>query len=202
MVKKQENSFSKDKIMNIALPILLWGVVTAAYAFRRPLEMLLFSIDPYVLLLVCIPVALLLLKKVSFSEIGLKLGKPIYGIPLALFLPAILFIRFFFMGKSFVLTGDILPLIISSVAEEVFFRGYLQSQFDKSFNGNIGLSFVLTNLLFAFVHLIKGYNILGVLSVGAVGLYFSFVKDKKGGDSLGYSAAAHSLYNIVNISLR
>ncbi len=202
MGKKRGNKFPKDKILSILLPILLWGVVAAAYAFRRPLEMLLFSIDPYILLLFGIPVVLLLLKKVSFSDIGLKVGKPLYGLPLALFLPAILFLRLFFMGKSFVLTGDLLFLIIASTAEEVFFRGYLQSQFDKSFNGNIGLSFVLTNLLFASIHLIKGYNILGVLSVGAVGLYFSFVKDKKGGDSIGYSAAAHSLYNIVNLSLR
>ena len=105
------------------------------------------------------------------------------------------------MGKPFVLTEGATLLVIGSIAEEFFFRGYLQSQFEKSFD-NTGLSFFLTNLLFMLVHFVKGYSLLPLSMIGLVGLYFSIARDKSGGDSLVYPAGAHSLYNLVASSIK
>ena len=91
-------------------------------------------------------------------------------------------------------------LLIGSFAEEFFFRGYLQEDFKKRFGGNIWLSLVITNLIFASVHLVKGYSLPAVGITGLIGAYFGITKDKQGGNSLFYSMAAHGLYNLIAIS--
>lgn len=176
------------------LSFFLWLIVTLVYAFRYQLNVILPN--SYMVSLFSLPIILIILKKFSFSKLGFKIGKPVVGLFFMFLLPAVLFFRFYFMGSRFNLTEFPLALILGSVAEEFFFRGYLQEEFKKSF-GDWG-SFAVTNLLFALVHFVKGYSILGSLSTGFVGLYFSITKDEKqGGGSLFYSMGAHSLYNIV-----
>ena len=176
------------------LPFFLWLVVTLVYAFKFQLNIILPN--SYVVTLFALPIILIIFKKFSFSKLGFRVGKPANGLFFIILLPLILFLRFYFMGSSFRLTGFPLALILGSIAEEFFFRGYLQEEFKKQFG--TGGSFVITNLLFALVHFVKGYSILGSLSTGLVGLYFSIAKDEKqGGGSLFYSMGAHSLYNIV-----
>jgi len=177
----------------VILPFLLWLIVTLVYAFKFQLNIVLPN--SYVMTLFALPIILIIFKKFSFSKLGFRVGKPVTGLFFMILLPLILFLRFYFMGSSFRLTGFPLALILGSIAEEFFFRGYLQEEFKKPF-GTIG-SFAITNFLFALVHFIKGYSILGLVSTGLIGLYFSITKDRQGGDSLFYSMGAHSLYNIV-----
>ena len=92
-------------------------------------------------------------------------------------------------------------LLIGSFAEEFFFRGYLQEDFKKRFGGNIWISLLITNLIFASVHLVKGYSLLSAAMTGWIGVYFGFAKDEKGGNSLFYSMAAHGLYNLIAVSV-
>ena len=191
----------KDKNISFILPFLLWFIVTLAYAFRSTLQTAGFPIDPYFLLLYAFPIILLILNKISSADMGFRIGKPGYGLFFLLLLPGILFLRYYFMGLPMQLTANWLTLVVISVAEEFFFRGYLQSQFEKSFN-NTTISFSLTNFLFLLVHVVKGYSILSSVMTGLIGVYFSFAKDKSGGDSLAYSAGAHSLYNLVASSVQ
>lgn len=176
------------------LPFFLWLVVTLVYAFRFQLNIILPN--SYVVVLFALPIIVILFKKFSFSQLGFRIGKPLTGLFFVFLLPIVLFLRFYFMGNSFRLEEFPLALILGSVAEEFFFRGYLQESFKKPF-GTVG-SFAITNFLFALVHFVKGYSILGSLSTGLIGLYFSITKDEKqGGGSLFYSIGAHSFYNIV-----
>ncbi len=177
----------------VILPFLLWSVVTLVYAFKFQLNIVLPN--SYVVTLFVLPTILIILKKFSFSKLGFRVGKPATGLFFVFLLPLVLFLRFYFMGSRFSLTEFPLALILGSIAEEFFFRGYLQEEFKKSFGTNG--SFAVTNILFALVHFVKGYSIVGSLSTGLIGLYFSVTKDKQGGDSLFYSMGAHSLYNIV-----
>lgn len=175
------------------LPFFLWLIVTLVYAFKFQLNIILPN--SYVVTLFALPIILIIFKKFSFSQLGFRVGKPASGLFFMILLPLILFLRFYFMGSRFSLTEFPGALILGSVAEEFFFRGYLQEEFKKPF-GTIG-TFIITNLLFALVHFVKGYSIVGSLSTGLIGLYFSITKDKQGGNSLFYSMGAHSLYNIV-----
>ncbi len=106
------------------------------------------------------------------------------------------------MGRQFILPVDLpLMLLIGSFAEEFFFRGYLQEDFKKRFGGNIWISLVITNIIFASVHLVKGYSLPAAGITGLIGTYFGITKDEQGGNSLFYSMAAHGLYNLIAISV-
>ena len=185
---------------SIWLSFFLWVLVAVAYAFRRPIQQGGFPIDPYYLTLFAFPILLIIFRKFSFSDLGLRIGKPLVGLFFVFLLPAILFLRWRFMGIPFHLSQNYFPMIlIGSIAEEFFFRGYLQEEFKKSFGTNI--SFLITNLLFALVHFVKGYSLAPTLITGLIGVYFSLTKDKQGGNSLIYSMGAHSLFNLVVSSM-
>lgn len=106
------------------------------------------------------------------------------------------------MGKPMMLF-NVPPamLLVGSFAEEFFFRGYLQEDFKKRFGGNIWISLVITNIIFASIHLVKGYSLASAAMTGLVGAYFGITKDQQGGNSLFYSMAAHGLYNLVAIAV-
>ena len=106
------------------------------------------------------------------------------------------------MGRP-VIPFNTLPvmLLIGSFAEEFFFRGYLQEDFKKRFGGNLWISLIITNIIFASVHLAKGYSLGATAMTGLIGAYFGITKDQQGGNSLFYSMAAHGLYNIIAISV-
>ena len=106
------------------------------------------------------------------------------------------------MGKPIIApTALPLMLLIGSFAEEFFFRGYLQEDFKKRFGGNIWISLVITNIIFASIHLVKGYSLPATGITGLIGVYFGITKDEQGGNSLFYAMLAHGLYNLVAIAV-
>lgn len=182
------------------LGVMLGLAVALIYALRRPLQEAGFPLDPYFTALIGIPIALLALRKISLADMGLaNLGHPVYGLLFAFLLPGVLYLRLKLAGAPFQLAPFTTLLIIGSMAEEFFFRGYLQRDFEKS--SNIATSFIMTNALFVLVHVVKGYSLLPSLMIFVIGLYFSFARHEKGGGSLVYSMAAHVLYNIVSSSM-
>ncbi|MBI2640710.1 MAG: CPBP family intramembrane metalloprotease [Candidatus Sungbacteria bacterium] len=182
------------------LGLALGLVVTALYIVRRPLQEVGVPFDPYVAALIAIPVVLLTLRKISLADMGIiSLGSPAYGLFFVLLLPGILYLRLRLMGIPFELAPYASSLVIGSLAEEFFFRGYLQKDFEK--DSNRAVSFILTNVLFTLVHIVKGYSLLPSLVIFVVGFYFSFARHEKGGGALVYPMAAHVLYNIVVSSM-
>lgn len=187
---------------SVLVPISLSAVVIVAYVFRRALQETGFPIDPYYAVLFALPIFLILFKKFSFEDLGFRVGKPLVGIFFIFLIPVILYLRWYFMGRQFILPVDLpLMLLIGSFAEEFFFRGYLQEDFKKRFGGNIWISLVITNIIFASVHLVKGYSLSATAITGLIGTYFGITKDEQGGNSLFYSMAAHGLYNLIAISV-
>ncbi|MEK7458501.1 MAG: CPBP family intramembrane glutamic endopeptidase [Patescibacteria group bacterium] len=186
------------KQSSVLFPLLLSAIVIATYAVRRPLQEIGFLIDPYYFVLFALPILLVLFKKFSFDDFGFRVGKPLVGIFFVFLLPTILFFRWSFMGKP-MMPFNTLPimLLIGSFAEEFFFRGYLQEDFKKRFGRNLWMSLVLSNIIFASVHLVKGYSLPAVGVIGLIGAYFGITKDKQGGNSLFYAMFAHGLYNLI-----
>lgn len=178
------------------LAIFLGLFISVVYGLRKLNPQLTFLYFPTLYLL---PAALLLLGKIRFSDLGFRFGKPTNGLFIALLLPAILFLRYKFMGLGFQLIPGWQGLIYGSVGEELFFRGYLQEQFSRFFSSNISIA--LTNFFFMLVHVVKGYSLLPSLMIFIIGVYFSIGRDKRGGDSTIYSMIAHSLYNLVAVSI-
>ncbi|MBI2599890.1 CPBP family intramembrane metalloprotease [Candidatus Daviesbacteria bacterium] len=191
------------KQTSVLVPIGLSAVVIAVYALRSPLQATgLMPFDPYYLVLFLLPILLILFKKFSFEDLGFRVGKPLMGIFFVFLLPVILYFRWSLMGRP-IIAPTIFPfmLLIGSFAEELFFRGYLQEDFKKRFGGNIWISLVLSNIIFASVHLVKGYSLPSAAMTGLIGAYFGITKDNQGGNSLFYSMAAHGLYNLIAISV-
>lgn len=187
---------------SVLVPIGLSLLVIATYAFRRSLQETGFPIDPYYTVLFALPIILILLKKFSFDDLGFRVGKPLAGIFFVFLLPVILYFRWYFMGRQFTLPVDLpFMLLIGSFAEEFFFRGYLQEDFKKRFGGNIWISLLITNIIFASVHLVKGYSLASAGITGLIGVYFGTTKDSQGGNSLFYAMVAHGLYNLIASSV-
>lgn len=183
--------------------IVLWplfssAAIIAAYALRRPLQQGGLPFDPYYAVLFLLPLLFVFSKKFSFDDLGVRLGKPLTGIFFVFLLPAILFFRQS-STDSLMMPFSVFPamLLIGSLAEEFFFRGYLQEDLKKRLGGNIWISLTLSNVVFALVHLVKGYSLPAAAMTGLIGAYFGIAKDEKGGNSLFYSMAAHGLYNLV-----
>lgn len=180
---------------NFWLPVFLGFFICLVYGLRK--------FDPqfralYSPLLYLIPIILILVGNIRFSEMGFRIGKPLDGLFIAFFLPTILFLRFKTMGQVFFLDPGWQGLIFGSIGEEFFFRGYLQGQFEKVFGAN--LSVLITNFFFMLVHMVKGYSLAPALMTFIIGVYFSFGRYPKGGNSLLWSSIAHPLYNLVAIT--
>lgn len=190
-----------SKIMkqnSVLLPIGLSVLVIAAYGFRQYLQQSGLPIDPYYTVLFALPILLILFKKFSFVDLGFRVGKPLVGIFFVFLLPVVLYFRWSLTGRPIVApTTFPLMLLIGSFAEEFFFRGYLQEDFKKRFGGNIWIALVLSNILFALVHFVKGYSLAATAMTGLIGVYFGITKDEQGGNSLFYSMVAHGLYNLI-----
>lgn len=179
---------------NIWPPIVLGFFASLIYGLRKFDPLLGGLYFPFLYL---VPVILILLKKVSLSEMGLRIGKPSNGLFIAFLLPVVLFLRYKTMGRAFFLASNWEVLTFGSIGEEFFFRGYLQGQFEKYFGAN--LSLVLTNFFFMLVHVVKGYSLAPALMIFIIGIYFSYGRYPKGGNSLLWSTIAHPLYNLVAI---
>lgn len=180
---------------NFWLAIFLGFFISFIYGLRKIIP---GSGDLYFPTLYLIPIFLIILGKVKLSEMGLKIGKPLDGLFIAFLLPIILFLRFKTMDRVFFLASNWQVLVIGSIGEEFFFRGYLQGQFEKFLGAN--LSLLVTNLFFMLVHVVKGYSLAPALMTFIIGVYFSFGRYQKGGNSLLWSSIAHPLYNLVAIT--
>ncbi|MGB9911344.1 MAG: lysostaphin resistance A-like protein [Microgenomates group bacterium] len=174
------------------LPIFLGFLICLIYGLKKIIP---GTGDLYFWALYLIPLILFLFKKTNLSEMGIRLGNPVNGLIFAFLLPTALFLRYKFMGKVWGLTTDWPILVIGSVGEEFFFRGYLQGQFEKYLGAN--LSILITNFFFMLVHVIKGYYLLPALIIFLIGIYFSYGRHPKGGNSLLGSLIAHPLYNLL-----
>lgn len=182
----------------IWLPFLIGALVIAVYAFRWRLNS--FIPNAYIVSLFLFPILLLVFRRISFSDLGIKIGRPLYGVFFVLLLPAILFLRYYLAGGSFNVPEGISVILIGSVAEEFFFRGYLQEELRKSFGSNVGIG--IASLFFMAVHIVKGYSIPSSLMILVIGIYFGVARDKRGADSTVYSMGAHSLYNLIVASVK
>lgn len=180
---------------NLWLPIFLGFLISLIYGLRKIIP---GSGDLYFLALYFIPLILFLVKKTNVSEMGIRLGNPPNGLIFAFLLPLVLFLRYKTMGRIWFLTPAWPALVIGSIGEEFFFRGYLQGQFEKYLGAN--LSLVATNFFFMLVHVIKGYSLISSLLIFLVGIYFSYGRHPKGGNSLLWSCIAHPLYNLVAVT--
>lgn len=181
---------------NAWVPVLFWVITVLVYAFKHYVNRDWAFLYP--LFLYSLPLLLVLLKKISFSDLGLKTGNPLNGLFLAFLLPTVLFLRFKLMGSFFQLNLGYHYLLLTSVGEEFFFRGYLQEQFNQAWGENISLA--ATNLLFMLIHTAKGYSLINSLIIFIIGVYFSLARDKRAGDSTIYAMIAHSLYNLITTS--
>jgi len=180
---------------NLWLPIFLGFLASFVYGLRKIIP---GSGDLYFPYLYLIPLILIISGKLKVAEMGLKIGRPLDGLFIAFLLPVILFLRYRFMGRVWFLTPGWQALVIGSVGEEVFFRGYLQGQFEKYSGANFSL--IITNLFFMLVHVVKGYSLAPALMTFIIGIYFSYGRHPKGGNSLLWSSIAHPLYNLVAIT--
>jgi membrane protease YdiL (CAAX protease family) len=177
---------------SLLLPIFLGFFICLIYGLRK--------FDPtlrqlYFPALYLIPTALIFAGNIKLSEMGFRIGKPLDGLLVAFLLPTVLFTRYKLMGLTMGISPGWQSVVLGSVGEEVFFRGYLQGQFNKFFGPNV--SILITNSFFMLVHVVKGYSLTTALMTFAIGAYFSFGRDKRGGDSALWGAIAHPLYNLI-----
>lgn len=86
----------------------------------------------------------------------------------------------------------ILLLIISPVVEEIVFRGLVQDSLLRYIKHE-GLVFILVNILFVLIHIIKNNGIVYLLFLFICGNVFSIIKHLFG--KLTYSILLHAYYN-------
>lgn len=175
------------------LPFLAAILASVVYGYRFTLNQ--YVPNSYIVFLFSWPLALMLLGRVKLGDFGIRLGNIGVGLFFVFLLPTVLFLRYRFSGIEFVVVPNLYIIWIGSVAEEFFFRGFLQGEWQKKFGETPAI--FLTNVFFALVHLVKGYSLLGTGMIFLVGTYFGYTKSSQGGNSLIYSAIAHCLYNTV-----
>lgn len=179
----------------VFIPFVLWGFVVLSYVLRHRINT--GPIDIYYAALFALPILLLIFRRISFTDLGFSIGKPLTGLFFVFLLPIIFFARFYFIGNFPSITEIYVPigLVIGSVAEEFFFRGYLQEQLRKFFGTKISIA--IASFLFMLVHVVKGYSFFPSAIIFLVGSYFGFARSKEGGGSVLYAMGAHVLYNMV-----
>jgi len=91
-------------------------------------------------------------------------------------------------------------LIIIGLSEEVFFRGYLQTEMNRSFGrpyeiwgARVGWGLVAASLLFGLCHVIHGD--LARLRVAFFGLFAGWLRERTGG--VAVPAAYHGMANVL-----
>ncbi len=208
----------------IKTPYIVYLVSMAVIAVARYTHVL----DQYLgtiaaVLFLYIPVIILFIKKKSPELYGLGKKGMLSGMVKAIAMVVIIFplystgfyfyMKWFYhlaMTLSFMHTLPILrfafyDLLMVAIPEEVFYRGYLQSelkQYDRKkihiAGIEIGVSFVIVNILFALGHLIVIQDIVR-LAVFFPGLVFSWLKEKD--DNISGSVTFHWLSNVLSFLL-
>lgn len=106
---------------------------------------------------------------------------------------------------TFVLWFILNDLFMVAIPEEIFYRGYLESELRRCdgkkvniLGARVGFSFVMVNILFAAGHLIVLHNI-SRLAVFFPGLVFSWLREKD--DNIAGSVLFHWLCNVLSFIL-
>jgi membrane protease YdiL (CAAX protease family) len=96
-------------------------------------------------------------------------------------------------------------LIVVALPEEAFFRGYVQTAFDRSFRGrvrilgaDVGMGLVLSSAIFAFGHLATVWNP-ARLAVFFPSLVFGWMRARTGG--IGAGVLFHATCNLLSDGL-
>jgi len=149
------------------------------------------------------PLVLVVLKREKLRDIGFRKGIfdesaliLILGLPIMFFISQI----FIFEGTISIVLGYSLfsSIIIASVTEEVFFRGFMQEKFYNTLNRKY-LSIVIGAILFGLIHLprlsIGMYSIEGFIVSFILGGLFGWVYSE--GKTLMYPVVFHALWNLA-----
>lgn len=182
-----ETRYLKASFSYIGLLILLW--------LKRELSI------AYMLYL-----PLLIIPKTSWEEYGINIRGWKRGLKLFL-LACLLFLLPFSIGsiklslsrgfKELPLNFILYQFIGAALPEEVFFRGYIQTELKKSLK-NAWISIILTSSLFMIAHLFKGLNPVN-FGVFLPSLVFGYLREKTG--SILWPILFHALSNILFFSL-
>lgn len=97
--------------------------------------------------------------------------------------------------KKLLFTISFIGVFFAPLAEEMFFRGFLQPVFVRKFGVNLGV--VLVALIFSFLHFLYIDNISALFSIISVGLVLSFAKEYTG--SIYPCIIAHFLNNLTAV---
>ena len=149
---------------------------------------------------------LFLIPKKSWNEYGLtlknwKLSLKLFALACALFLVPFIALSIGlsyahgFHTISFKLI--LFQFLGAGLSEEIFFRGFLQTEIEK-ITGGTWRSIALTSLLFSCAHLFRGVNPL-TIGVFLPSLIFGYLRAKTG--SVFPSVLFHATSNIVFFSL-
>lgn len=101
------------------------------------------------------------------------------------------------IDKNFLLSISIVGVFFAPLAEEVFFRGFLQTYFVKKLGKIVGIAFIC--LIFAVSHVIYLQNMAAFLEITFVGIILSSLKEST--NSLIPCIIAHFLNNLSAVIL-
>ncbi len=228
MIKQLHKSITRSlkSIINYPhkTPYLVYGIAMLAIFAGNSVRV----IKPYLGVLIAvlflyIPMFFLIFKKKRTRAYGIDKTGMRKGIIRALILGLIIFPLYsagFYLYMRYYLNMRILfsigapmqilkfaldDLLMVAIPEEVFYRGYLQSElrkYDKTylrvFGVNIGPSFIIVNILFAAGHLIAITNV-SRMAVFFPGLVFSWLREKD--DNIAGSVVFHWLSNVLSFLL-
>jgi len=149
---------------------------------------------------------LLILPKAQWGKYGIKIKGWKYDLKLFTLASLLFLLPFAILSielslskgfKRIPLTFVLYQFLGAALPEEVFFRGYLQTEI-KELTRNKWISILLTSLLFMLAHLFKGINFLS-LGVFFPSLVFGYLREKTG--SILASILFHALSNVIFFSL-
>jgi len=103
-------------------------------------------------------------------------GSPARGLEYALFLLALVFVKFYLADSPFHPIGN-LPGILIGLRVKKFSSEWLSPVEDSGGFFNPYVTFIVVNALFVFVHYVRGYPPLSTISVFGVDFYLSVARD-------------------------
>ena len=180
--------------------VTLAGYALILYLFPK-LEIWIPSYIYHVLMIV-FPLALILFGWENRSSLGLVNGRWKFGVIASVMVIALSFFLnwIFYRHFSFPTINHIFfaTVIWGPIAEELFFRGYLQPKFKPVTGKWLGLT--ITALLFGISHLPRIFlreaaPLILLPEAFALGIVFGFIRDKTG--STYYGMVCHMAYNLI-----
>jgi membrane protease YdiL (CAAX protease family) len=187
----------------------LYVITLAAYAvvlyYFPQLDLWIPSYIFHVIILV-FPMVLVANHQESLHSLGLVPGKWKSGILSAIAVYALALLIYWFFYQSFNLPTVnhqlIAAVVWGPVAEELFFRGYMQPKLEEGEGKWTGL--ILSALLFGISHaprifLRQAAPVWLIPEAFVIGVVFGIIRDRTG--SIFYTSLAHAGYNLIVSSL-